>query len=476
VESLKATADAVQSKTQSTAIDSSSHELPSVVALTEELKKDTQTSKQSRSKEAVETAEPQESHKLESSSKLRTKPSSELITTPTGSSADNTSGRLGVCDFDPEKKKEIEELLRRLPPPKSSLEQLMNEYKGREDELLEDLLAKVESRPFDEPDEEGDHASSRFVTSRSTPPRSPYGAGSRTMTMMSRASANTRSSTLTDRTEKVRNTGKGRLMTNTMNETFSTATSLSSRLNEDPIRFAQNNSPSRIPSRVPVPRERQLMIEELTDARISAETYDGNGQGRGRIMRGKLREHVATLDDPIYDGDNDTDLENTTAAYETDTYGTDSVSALSETDTDFLHRKDNFDQARRRALDDAIEREDWELAAAISEGMRPANIPGGYEKAHSSWNQSELDKFIANNDWNAVKTYIARMREASKKSQRTHEEVIQAPRSATRISSSSKNIGARSQLQHKDLMSESSWTSDSQSSYESYDDTESEMF
>ena len=140
---------------------------------------------------------------------------------------------------------------------------------------------------------------------------------------------------------------------------------------------------------------------------------------------------------------------------EVDTYGTDSVSALSDHDTDFLHRKENFEAARRRALDDAIEREDWDLAAALSEGMRAANMPGGYERAHTSWNQSELDKFIANNDWSAVKNYIARMREKSQ-------------------TSANKSVGARSQLQHKELMSESSWTSDSQSSYES-DDSESEI-
>lgn len=375
-----------------------------------------------------------------------------------------------------EKKKEIEQLFKMLPGENTSAEQLMKEYSGREDVLLDQLRAKVESRPFDEPDEEDRRTPTR--STRATPPRSPHRFGNRTMTFVSKASANTRSSALTDRTEKVKNTGKGKFLTTPVAETLSTATSLSSR-HEDDLRLMEKNSPKRIPSRVPVPRERQLMVEELTDSRISAETYDGNGKVRGRIMRGKLREHVATLDDTIYDGDNDTELDNVTSAYETDTYGTDSVSALSETDTDFLNRKDNFDQARRRALDDAIEREDWDLAAALSEGMRAANMPGGYEKAHSSWNQSELDKFIANNDWTAVKSYIARMREASKKSQRPSNDVIPAPTSVRKggqpvhmgrmSSSTSKNLGARSQLQHKELLSESSWTSDSQSSYESYD-------
>jgi hypothetical protein len=166
---------------------------------------------------------------------------------------------------------------------------------------------------------------------------------------------------------------------------------------------------------------------------------------------------------------------------------------------DFMNRKDNFEQARRRALDDAIEREDWDLAAALSEGMRTSTLLGpDYIKEHSSWNQSELDKFIANNDWDAMKGFIARMRDgkttsAAKKSSTTDrakkssttdrasaaspnlteetESVVKAPsRGAKDLgqdTSLTKRIGSKSQLQHRELLSESSWTSDS--SYDSYD-------
>merc|ERR1712238_250467 len=269
-----------------------------------------------------------------------------------------------------------------------------------------------ESKPFDEPQSTGGPAL-LFL------PRSPQRFGNRSMTYVSKASANTRSSALTDRTEKIKNTAKGRLSSiNPINENMSTATSISSRHDDERERFhVRGDVPPnrRVPSRVPVLRERQLMVEELTDARISAESYEGNaGEKRGRIVRGRPH-HVKMLpDDVVYDGDNDTE-EDYAANYDNDTYGTDSVSALSENDTDFLNRRDNFDQARRRALDAAIEIEDWDLAAALSDGMRASNLPGGYEKAHSTWNQSELDKFIANNDWTAVKSYIARMREMSKK-------------------------------------------------------------
>ncbi|KAG7352480.1 WW domain containing protein [Nitzschia inconspicua] len=359
-----------------------------------------------------------------------------------------------------EKRNEVERLLKSLPPDNcgASVDTLMEDYAGREDVLLKELRAKVEALPLDEtqPFDEPLSMEARKRSLRSNPPRSPHRLNQRSMTYMSRASATTRSSALTDRTEKIKNTGKGkRYPFVPITETLSSATSLSSRNEDDHYVGGGPVSPAaRVPSRVPVPRERQLMVEELTDARISAESYEGNGGKRGRIVRGRERAPVSTHQlDTVYDGDNDTEEDNTT--YDNDTYGTDSVSALSENETDFFHRKDNFEQARRRALDDAIEREDWDLAAALSEGMRAANLPGGYARAHSSWNQSELDKFIANNDWTAVKSYIARMR---KKSQIT----------------TNKNIGAKSQLQHKDLLSESSWTSDSQSSYESYD-SESEI-
>jgi hypothetical protein len=324
-----------------------------------------------------------------------------------------------------------------------------------------------ESTPFDEPlaeAEEDNEPGLLFL-----PPRSPARLG-RNMTYTSRASAR---SALTDRTEKVRNTGRGKFSSiNPIDENVSTATSISSF--HDTERLGRGGVTAyRVPSRVPVHRERQLMVEELTDARLSAESYEGNaGERRGRIVRGRVRE-VEPAPEVSYDGDNDTAEDFGASTFDNETHGTDSVSALSENDTDFLSRKDNFDQARRLALDAAIEIEDWDLAAALSDGMRAVNLPGGYEKAHNSWNQSELDKFIANNDWNAVKSYIARMREQNKKEQETEPSEKKVPASPT-----SKRLGSRSQIQHGDVMSESSWSgSDSQSSYDDEEtfDSESEI-
>jgi len=313
-----------------------------------------------------------------------------------------------------------------------------------------------ESTPFDEPLADTEPGL-LFL------PRSPKRFG-RTMTYMSKASAR---SALTDRTEKIKNTGKGKLSAiNAITENMSAGTSISSYT--DNARFERGVSPSpRIPSRVPVVRERQLMVEELTDSRINAESYEGKaGEKRGRIMKGRARQNVEIAQDSLYDGDNDITEDFGASTFDNDTYGTDSVSALSENDTDFLSRRDNFDQARRRALDAAIDIEDWDLAAALSDGMRAANLPGGYEKAHSSWNQSSLDKFIANNDWTAVKSYIARMRVESKKGQGQ----VSTTRRKSHTSSANKRVGSRSQIQHRDMMSESSWSgSESESSYETYD-------
>lgn len=249
-------------------------------------------------------------------------------------------------------------------------------------------------------------------------PRSPARFG-RTMTHASKASAR---SNLTERTEKIRNTGKGR------GSSF------------NPI--SENTSSYRVPSRVPVYRERQLVVEDLTESRLSAESYETSGGRRGRIVRGRARQIEPTPE--TYDGDMDTDDYGGTSGYDNDTYGTDSVSALSENDTDFLSRKDNFDQARRRALDAAIESEDWDLAAALSDGVRGNSTPKTYEKSNGSWDQSELDKLIANNDWTAVKNYIAKMREQSK------QDLAKAP-------PANKRIGSRSQMQHNsNYVSESS--------------------
>lgn len=353
-------------------------------------------------------------------------------------------------------KQEIERLLAQIGPPSGpSLELLLQEYQGREEVLLQQLREKMEARPFDEPE----------ASESVAPPVSPPRLNSRTMTFASKASAK---STRTEKTERIRNTMKKSSLFDPINENLSTATSISSRHGEFGL-FATKRSPrshaaaavdARIPSRVPVLRERELKVEDLTSGRKTAVSLDDHKE-KGRKTRNRLlRAPAEEAEDRSYMGDN-----------EVDTYA-DSVSALSEGDTDFSSRKENFEAARRRALDDAIEREDWDLAAALSEGMKASSTtttttnkttgPQQQEKQQ----QNDLDKFIANNDWHAVKSYISRKKGLG---------VPRAPNSGLppRMPPSppaegmEKRIGSRSQLQHKRFQSDSSWTSDSYDSEES---------
>mmetsp|Transcript_96813 Transcript_96813/g.144983 ORF Transcript_96813/g.144983 Transcript_96813/m.144983 type:complete len:1048 (-) Transcript_96813:15-3158(-) len=384
---------------------------------------------------------------------------------------DNAAATMSSSKFDAtwEKKKEIERLLTGLSPPdQASVDNLMKQYEGKEDVLLRQLRDKVESQPFDEPFL--DEPASRAPAANAVP--SPNKNFTRTTTYVSKASANTRSSTKTDKTEKIKNTFRGNKAIETISENQSTATSITSHHDDD----YQN-----LPDRYQVPRERELMVEDLTSARVVAETFDG----KGRVTRGPAADY-SDREDGSYYGDN-----------EVDTCTSDTVSALSENDGDFLSRKENFDQARRRALDDAIEREDWDLAAVLSEGMRAAS--SGVEPTKPSankWTTNELDSLIADNDWDAVNTYIARKQSQKKASLKAIEEdipidtrsagsntngsttggsqttgsIVKAPSrpgDLTQDTSLTKRIGSRSQLQHRELVSESSWTSDS--SYESSD-------
>eukprot|EP00980_Cylindrotheca_fusiformis_P022872 scaffold9857_cov127-Cylindrotheca_fusiformis.AAC.18 len=170
--------------------------------------------------------------------------------------------------------------------------------------------------------------------------------------------------------------------------------------------------PSRVPRRSSSQRSsshrtRELYVEDLSSSRIAAETYGVNG----RVVKGRdlpfdedsgsegKQQDVA----PSYD-------KSLAPSFEHD----DSVSALSEIDTDYSMRKDNSGSARHRALDDAIEREDWDLAAALAEGMKRLHNDGDHGRPRQSWINSEIDMFIANNDWDAVQHYIATMKAKQK--------------------------------------------------------------
>jgi hypothetical protein len=157
-----------------------------------------------------------------------------------------------------------------------------------------------------------------------------------------------------------------------------------------------------------------------------------------------------TFAEESYSGDNE-ETDNETF--------TDTVSGLSQSDYEFQHHKDNFNQARRKALDEAIKRKDWELAASVTDNLRITHSRDNSDSRHvaiSEWTQSELDKFISENDWDAVASYIAHMRDTNGKSK------VRRGKASDHDSSIQKRFGAKSQLQHsEEERSISSWESDS---------------
>jgi hypothetical protein len=145
-----------------------------------------------------------------------------------------------------------------------------------------------------------------------------------------------------------------------------------------------------------------------------------------------------------------------------DSFATDSVSGLSASDAGFNTRKDEFDAAARSALDEAIRKGDWELAATVTDEMRGQNYHaavGSDDATPEEWTQSSLDKFISDNDWDAVAKYIASMRD---RNAQANPEVAHPP-SNYKGGPARKRFGARSQLQHdlaqSGLDQSSSWDS-----------------
>ena len=289
---------------------------------------------------------------------------------------------------------------------------------------------------------------------------------SRVRTAVSASTRISEKTNITEKTEKIRNTSKGVVGKGgigTIRESASIAMSTGSISSatrgsmpprHEAVPFDAN---PRVPSKIPVvPRSRDLKVEEFTSDRIAKETFNGENtfieektfHGENALPEEKISLHEAKLvknaskssidsrrsspssfdagqtsakavaekivalsaldDDDSYNGDYDDDDRGTDTASEKNA---DSISALSEHDADYLAQKENFERARRRALDVALEREDWDLAAALSEGMKQVKESlYGAKGPQREWTQTELDRFISENDWDAVSKYIAHMR------------------------------------------------------------------
>jgi len=402
---------------------------------------------------------------------------------------DGNLRKKSLRDFDPsvwKTKQDIVQLLKTMSPPDGATpDALLIQYEGREDELLLELkdMDKAETQPFDEPahgEPSTDNGNINHVEDPSTVAGSSRALDSRVRTQNSHYSGFS-SGLMSASTRQIKNTGRGRrfLRKDAIPETESHATSISSKMGYmlPPAKGLQNSgnqgSPARVPSNIPVPRTRDLVVEDFSSERYTrAETFGMKGVVRAKETPRQKDNHFSPLKIPeatAYYGDGeDTDTKDT----DTISLPNDSISALSEADISYLDRKEAYDQARRRALDEAIAREDWDLAAALSEGMRTLKAKNAHGSGKDQeWTQTELDRFISENDWDAVANYIAHVRDEAKnvKSKSTGSSRKKGQRSGTYRPE--KRFGAKSQLQHKELSYEDyddSWDSRSESSFESY--------
>ena len=308
-------------------------------------------------------------------------------------------------------------------------------------------------------------------------PKSPGSMSSRIRTYGSGVA-----SRVSEKTEVVKNTAKGRSMLNPVGENrtvASDATSLSSRGMEPKVHVSTPSPSAPIPGKIVAPRTRELMVEEFstTDRSYRAEVYDKKRTVRaGRFGATGLRRRPFT-----------SPFTSTPAPYDDSTRGSDSVSALSMDDSKrFLDtsgymgsKTKDVNDARRRALDDAIAREDWDLAAALSDAMRSIKTkPVNEQQPPAEWKQSELDRFISQNDWDAVASYIANVRVAEAKNKASSKKKSSRRRPQAELLDEDDNLkkryGSRSQLQRGEMDSDSSWDSeDSSYSSDTYSSTSS---
>lgn len=360
-------------------------------------------------------------------------------------------------DFDPqvwETKQEILDIVKTMPLPRgTNIERLLVQYDGKEGQLLGNLRDLVESKPFDEPfqpptgkkedpQSQADPAESNLNISHASSSVS-SSANYQTVDVQQRVrtavSASTHKTAVTEKTEKVRNTFHGQPGINPIREhsAMSTGSISSASGGGLPPRsgYVPFNPNGRVPSKIPAaaPRSRNLKVEEFTDDMVAKETFNGqniaplrsNDYGptktaskSAEIMAQCGAKAVAeqivalsSLDDDgsSYHGDYDDTVDD--RGNDTASKMVDSISALSEADADYQLQKENFERTRRRALDVAVEREDWDLAAALSEGMKQVKDSLYGKDAQREWTQTELDRFISENDWDAVSKYIAHMRD-----------------------------------------------------------------
>jgi WW domain len=355
-------------------------------------------------------------------------------------------------------KREIAAILHEMGQDTHSVDKILAQYDGREREFLDRLRTASEDQPFDELIGRSGHDGASFLASATVGHSTFAGSSamSRSLQNRSRQSSHVSgfsSALMSASTQPIRNTGIGRIFatTTTNPDIQSHATSISSKqgymlppTKADPL-LLHDEKLSRVPSNIPVPRSRELHVEEFN--------YNREAKRNKGVIRQPPERHVLVEPSTEYFGDNDD-----TDTKETDTVSpNDSISALSEADLSFTNNL----EAKRHALDEAIANEDWDLAALLSDSLRATAAHPQPKKRE--WTQTELDRYISSNDWDAVANYIARVRSGAGKGngEKAGKTKPQAAAGAQ------KRFGAKSQLQHKNLTARGESWSASESSFDS---------
>lgn len=380
------------------------------------------------------------------------------------------------------------------PSDEPTVQKVGSRHDGREEEFVTQLNAMVvaESKPFDEPAQSFDHPEDekKMVDEQLIRTRtgvSIYSGFSGKYSQKSRIS---------ELTQQIKNTSSSNPATTRFpDKTRSLATSISTKQDGLPTGLASSvaNTKTKIPKNIPVPRLRELNVEEFT---TSDRVYGERSLIRRKPVRTGVDSTTKALKHQPIESEQSSDYEDNDADKSTVSYAaTDSISALSEADLSLVDRKDVTYDARRRALDRAIAQEDWDHVAHLSESIRKTcdgatDLRG--KPREREWAQSEMDRFISDSDWEAMSAYIARLRaNANEVGQIRMVKHLKRPNidahpdtqvnrgirpsqsnnsDASGASNPQKRFGARSQLQHGHL--NPTTTTDSYSSYSSTYDSE----
>lgn len=392
------------------------------------------------------------------------------------------------------KKEEITRLLTKMAPPDgNSVVNLMKQYEGREEELLVQLRDLVKKQPFDEPLKSAPSFADIDQTERNLVERSASASSLQGRTRTS----NTTNTGFTEKTERINNTGRSSAdifeSIKEGEDSFEDESLSSNNESEPNFPTSQRYRAARIEKakkKLASGRTRDLRVEEFSSSRLKAETFNEKATAPPTPRQRKVNTLQHSLE-PVTHGPPGLkppgshlmkDIENKNEAThnldmedtDLDTFA-DTVSALSQSDAEFHNRRHKFDRARKRALDDAIRRRDWDLAASVTDNMRNRSLDSSRDDGvlddldYREWTQSELDQFISENHWDAVAKYIAQMRDDNNedklRARRPRNGDILNPddaQSERYDDSIQKRFGARSQLQHyHDDHSISSWESES---------------